>query len=413
MLNAKKIFLQIIFLLSLFLVTKIFTTSAIAATCSLDAINACGTNSSCLSEVESQCKQDGERTHVQVNTLSNQVAQFDSQIKLTTLKIAQTEAQISLLGGRIDQLGESLDALTTAFSNRAIETHKLSKFENNFIFVLSAVDANEAVSRLHYLQKIQEEDRNLMEKLQTAKTTYVDQKQDQEDLEKQLKTQQTNLNAQKVAKAKLLADTRGSEAQYQSILSRAQAALAALSGYAESVGVSLLPHQELSDSWGKYFNQRDQQWGNLLVNGDSTDCRGGKCTLARIGCLVTSYAMVVSHYGGSLIPSDVATNPSNFSANTADFNNPGPSANGHGVTRRDNPSTQELKDILNSGGVVIAGLSRNGGSYPSHYSDHWVVLRSVDGDSFKINDPVYPGAMNVSLKDHYSGWTIIQARIYN
>ena len=55
----------------------------------------------------------------------------------------------------------------------------------------------------------------------------------------------------------------------------------------------------------------------------------------------------------------------------------------------------------------------NGGPAPEHYSDHWVVLRSVDGDSFKINDPEYPGAMNVSLKDHYSTWTIIQAKIYN
>lgn len=349
----------------------------------------------------------------QASTLKNQIAQFDAQIKLTTLKIAQTQEQINLLGGRIVQLGDSLASLTAAFNSRAVETYKLSKFENNFFFIFSATDIEDAVSRFHYLQKIQEEDRNLLIKLEDAQTTYEGQKTDQETLQKQLKTQQANLNAQKIAKNNLLAATKNDETRYQSLLTRARAALASLSGYAESVGVSLLSHQELSDSWGKYFNQRDEQWGNLLVNGDNTDCRGGPCTLARIGCLVTSYSMVVSHFGGSLPPPDVAINPSNFYSSTANFNSPGPSANGHAVRAVDDPSVQQLRDALNSGSAVIAGLSANGGPASSHYSDHWVVLRSVDGDSFKINDPVYPGAMNVSLKDHYSGWTIIQARVYN
>jgi peptidoglycan hydrolase CwlO-like protein len=349
----------------------------------------------------------------QANTLKNQIAQYDAQIKLTTLKIAQTEEQIKMLGGRIVQLGDSLTSLTAAFNSRAVETYKLSKFENNFFFILSATDVGDAVSRFHYLQKIQEEDRNLLIRLQDAQTTYQGQKADQEALQKQLKTQQANLNAQKLAKNNLLAATRNDESKYQSLLAQARAALASLSGYAESVGVSLIPHQDLSDSWGKYFNQRDEQWGNLLVNGDATDCRGGPCTLARIGCLVTSYSMVVSHFGGSLLPSDVATNPSNFYSNTANFNSPGPSANGHAVTAIADPSMQQLRDALNSGSVIIAGLSVNGGPASTHYSDHWVVLRSVDGDSFRISDPVYPGAMNVSLKDHYSGWTIIQAKIYN
>ncbi len=125
--------------------------------------------------------------------------------------------------------------------------------------------------------------------------------------------------------------------------------------------------------------------------------------------------MVSSHFGGSIIPADVATNPSNFWSGTALFNKPGPSANGHSAEDVDNPynqGNQNLKDALNAGATIIAGLSKDGGPYPNHYSDHWVVLRSVDGDSFKINDPLYANAMNVSLSDHYSGWTIIQAKIY-
>lgn len=348
----------------------------------------------------------------QANTLKNQIAQFDAQINLTTLKITDTENKIQLLGGRIDQLQGSLNDLSAAFASRAVETYKISKFEGSFFFLLSATDVEDAVSRFHYLQKIQEEDQSLLEKLQMAQTTYQGEKQNQEDLQKVLQAQQASLNTQKIAKNNLLTQTQGSEVRYQSLLAQARAALAALSSYAESVGISLVPHQDLSDGWGKYYNQRDSNWGNVVINGQTSDC-GGACTLAKVGCLVTSYAMVTTHYGGSINPSDVALNPDNFWLSTALFNSPGPSANGHSASDVNNPSNQQLVDALNAGHAVIAGLSMNGGPAPQHFSDHWVVLRSVDGDSFRINDPEYPGAMNVSLKDHYASWTIIQAKIYN
>lgn len=402
-------------ILPLFLASILFfgaVTFSKAITCDLDTIKSCGTDAKCLSEVESQCGQDVDRLHNQANTLANQIAQFNYQISLLTLQIAQTEQKIAMLGGRIGQLEDSLSQLTTAFSSRAVETYKLSRFENNFVYVLTASDISEAVSRFHYLQKIQEADRDLLERLQVAQTTYKGQKADQETLQKQLKQQQINLNAQKVAKANLLAATQNDEAKYQTLLAQARAQLAALSNFAQSVGVALIPHQELSDGWGRYYNQRDDQWGNVLINSQSSDC-GGACTIAKVGCLISAYAMVVTHYGGSILPNDVATNPTNFYLSTALFSSPGPSANGHAATDVANPSVQDLKDAINSGRVVIAGLSVNGGPYPSHYSDHWVVLRSVDGDSFRINDPLYAGAMNVSLTDHYSGWTIIQAKIYN
>lgn len=339
----------------------------------------------------------------QANTLKNQIAQFDAQIKLTTVKIAQTQEQITMLGGRISQLGDSLDSLKTAFNARAVETYKMSKFENNFSFVLSAGDIGDAFSRFHYLQKIQEEDRNLLIRLQEAQTTYQGQKADQEALQKQLKTQQANLNAQKVAKNNLLAATKNDESKYQQLLSQAKAQLSALSSFASSRGGGIISHQDLSDSWGKYYNQRDANWGNTLIGLSSYP-------VWNVGCLLTSYAMVVTHYGGSVTPGDVASNTSYFFSNTALFNSPGPSANGHSPTVINKPSLADLKNKLNSGSVIIAGISSNSGA---SYSDHWVVLRSVDGDSFKINDPWYEGAMNVSLNDHYSGWTIVSVRIYN
>ena len=158
----------------------------------------------------------------------------------------------------------------------------------------------------------------------------------------------------------------------------------------------------MSDSWGKYYNQRDSNWGNNYIGLSNEQ-------IWDVGCLLSSFAMVSTHFGSSITPSDVAANSGNFFANTAYFLRPGPSANGHSPSDINFPSHDDLVGFLNSGKGVIAGLSYDGGPV----ADHWVVLRSVNGDgSFQINDPLYQSAMNVSMSDHYSGLKIVEARIY-
>lgn len=159
----------------------------------------------------------------QANTLSNQITQFNYQITLTTLQIQQTEEKIAMLGGRIGQLEDSLSQLTTAFSSRAVETYKLSRFENNFMYILTASDISDAVSRFHYLQKIQEADRNLLEKLQVAQTTYKGQKASQEELQSELESQKQDLARQKQEKDALLTITRNDETRYATLLAQALA----------------------------------------------------------------------------------------------------------------------------------------------------------------------------------------------
>ncbi len=233
----------------------------------------------------------------QASTLKNQIAQFDAQIRLTTLKIANTEDKILLLGGRIDQLEVSLDSLTKAFSSRAVETYRLSRFETNFTFVLTAPDINDAVSRFHYLKRIQEEDRSLLERLQTAQTTYQNQKQDQEELQTQLTKQKANLGAQKIAKARLLKDTQNSEIRYQQLLAEAKAEFEAIQGILAGKGqeaevghvnqgdkiASIIPGASCNSS-GAHLHFTVSQDGvaqnpfNYLKNGiDYDNCSGSSC----------------------------------------------------------------------------------------------------------------------------------------
>lgn len=352
----------------------------------------------------------------QKKTLSSQIAVFDNQIRLTEYRIEATEQQISDLALDIDTttkkiggLEKTLDTLAGVLANRIVATYEVGRIQPLHILLTSDSISN-FFSRLNYLKIAQQHDKTLIYNTQQAKNDYANQKEifeakkrKVESLKRQLENYTAELNQEKSNKKDLLAQTQGSESVYQNLLAQAKAQLAALSSFATSRtgGVEIISHSELSDSWGKYYNQRDANWGNNII-GSSGE------RIWAVGCLLASYAMVYTHYGGSISPADVAANSGNFWFSTALFLKPGPSANGHSADAVYNPSFDYLRDQLNNRNAVIAGLSYDGGPI----ADHWLVLRSVDGDSFKVNDPLYEGAMNVSLSDHYKGLKIVEARIY-
>src|SRR5258708_24009303 len=70
----------------------------------------------------------------QAKTLSNQIASYNAQITLAELKVQQTEAEIELLGGRIDQVGASLQALSQAFAAPAGLSFKMGKTKETALF---------------------------------------------------------------------------------------------------------------------------------------------------------------------------------------------------------------------------------------------------------------------------------------
>lgn len=200
-------------------ITSFFVTSAEAAEC--DNVGDINQKIKCYEQVLGNLGSESK-------TLSSQIASYDAQIRLTTLKISQTQEQINLLAGRIDQLEGSMEELTIAFEQRVVETYKMSRVDDPMTLLLSSSDLDEAVSRIFYLKKIQEADRGLLERLQTAQDNYKEEKTDQETLEKQLSDQQKSLNTQKAAKNSLLAQTKNNEKLYQSLLSQALAEKAAI-----------------------------------------------------------------------------------------------------------------------------------------------------------------------------------------
>lgn len=343
---------------------------------------------SCLEGEVSKLKNQGA-------TLANQVAQFDTQIRLTQLKISQTEEKISLLGGRIDQLEGSLDALTNAFSSRAVETYKMSRLGDPAYIIISSPNLNEAMSRFHYLQRIQESDQDLLQRLTSAQNTYKNEKVDQEELQEQLQKQKAELDSQRRAKNTLLAETKNSESKYQSLLNQAKAQLAAMRRFVTTQGgATILSNQTKCDSWGCYYNQRDAEWGNLGLGGSSYSVAG-------YGCLVSSVSMIASHYGKNIKPGNIAVIGEAFVPGTGYLYHSF-SVNGVKVSIS-SASRDNLDSYLNSGQPVIAGL----------YSgpDHFIVILRKDGNNYIMHDPFLENGGNRNLSDKYSVSDISSLRL--
>ncbi|BCX14682.1 MAG: hypothetical protein KatS3mg088_365 [Patescibacteria group bacterium] len=348
-----------------------------------------------LKELQDQIakyEEELSRLRQQSATLSNQIAQYDAQIALATLQIEETQRKIELLEGRIGQLENSLDALTKAFSSRAAETYKMVKLGEPILFLISSPDLSTAVSRFHYLKLIQRYDQELLIKLQATQTTYQDQKTDQESLQKQLEKQKANLDAQKAAKANLLAASKNDERYYQRLLTQARSQLAALRRYVTSQGgATILQNQTKCDGWGCYYNQRDSQWGTIGIGGSSY-------SVAEYGCLISSIAMISSHYGKKLTPGDIAINPNYFVPGTGYIYH---SAEGMPFTIS-TASVSQLDSLL-SKGPVIAGL----------YSgpDHFIVILRKEGNDYIMHDPFMPDGANRRLTEKYKVSDITSLRL--
>lgn len=173
-------------------------------------------------------EQELQRLNAESNTLSNLIAQYNTQIKLAELKISQTEEKILLLGGRIEQLKDSLTALNSAYTQRVTKTYKMSRFTEGHLLFISLQNINDAINSFNYLKRLQEADISLLERLEKAQNLYEKEKSGQEILQKDLESQKASLSTQKNAKAKLLEQTKNDEKRYQSLLAQALAERAAI-----------------------------------------------------------------------------------------------------------------------------------------------------------------------------------------
>lgn len=341
----------------------------------------------------------------QGDTLSSQIGVMDSQMQLTQDRIAATQQQIMTLTMDIDSAGKRMNNLEGSLTNvtKVLLSHIVASYQtgsaDNMQVLLSSSDISDLVTKANYLKFVQQHDRELLDNTEQARIDYANQKEILENQKKQvlaLNTQlqdyTTTLNSQKSAKQTLLSQTQGDEQTYESMLSQAKAELSGFSNFTTGAGgASLLSGQTSCDGWGCYYNQRDSQWGGLLINGQ------GGYTMAGYGCLITSIAMVLSHMGHTgITPADIATSGgNNFAVDTAML---GKSITVKGVSL--SRVGVSLDSALASGPVIV-GIYAYGGT-------HFVVIKSGSGGNYVMDDPYLPGGHDISFTDHYSMSSIFE-----
>ncbi|MDB5244851.1 MAG: hypothetical protein JWN18_721 [Parcubacteria group bacterium] len=335
---------------------------------------------------------DKKTLQAAINSLDLQRKKLETQVTLVQRQIDSTQLQIKQLGSGIAKTQSEIDADRAALgaSMRNIQLADEQPLVAQMVSSHSLPELwSEIDSSEQLLHAIRANVAKLLAHKQSLATSQSASKQKQEVLtsqKKSLATEQQSLSATKQSKAQLLADTKAQESNYQKLLAQAKAELAAYSAFTTNAGGSkLLANQTSCDDWGCYYSQRDTIWGNVPLSGTNE-------RLAASGCLVTSMAMMFTHYGyHDVTPVSVNANPSNFSPAGGlllfTINVGGATATRYKVATID--------ATLATGNPVVVGIHAYGGT-------HYVVLTSGSRGSYLMRDPYVANGKDVSFTAHYS-----------
>lgn len=414
----RRFFLLIIFIL--LLSVFFFKKNLSAIECEI-GINLSGLSQKELQEIKSKCEEKISQLAKKRNTLASEINYIDTQIYLTNLKVTetekkieQTEKEIGVLNEKIEGLDESLDRLSNLLLKKIIVDYKNKRISLLSIF-LESDQIDDLVNRIKYIKTTRENNQKLIIQVQNAKINFEEQKKLREEKKVELDSlkvilakQKNDLLNQQNAKRKLLADTQNSEVIYQRIVAQAKAQLASFINYVRSFGgASILSNQTSCDGWGCYYNQRDNQWGNFVIN-NSYDCNDGtstECSIAKVGCLVTSVAMYASHLGYKINPLDIATNSDNFAANTALLKKGILYAKGIKIERI--PIGSALSPEILSNKPVIVGIKYG------PYGTHFLLIKKYENGNYIMNDPFIENGKDKNFTDYYSLNSVFSVEIIN
>jgi len=354
-----------------------------------------------LRDYVADCQGKIDTNQGQQQTLAAAIAYLDGQIGLTQAKIAATTTELTTLetiiadlSGKIESVEYSLTDLTKFFVERVRLTYMYrGTWATQLLSQTSGLPS--FVRNLGYAKKVRDHDQALLLVLEKARLDYDTQKQQKEEkqtevqaLKTTLDAQKATLDTQKAAKNKLLVDTKNDEKRYSQLMSTAQSQLAAFRRFVSSQGgASILNNQTKCDGWGCYYNQRDGAWGNQTI-GLSPEI------MREVGCLVTSMAMIASHYNRPLTPGEIAGSSTPFWGSTAYMNQGSWSVNGVTMTRtRLGSSLAALDEELAAGRPVVVGIY--GGP------DHFLVIKEKVGNDYRVHDPFPENGSDLMFTSKY------------
>lgn len=160
-------------------------------------------------------------------TLSDQIFYYDSQIKLATLKIDQTETLIATLSSKINTLEERLQKRAKVLERQIVQTYKQGKADSLSLY-FSSDNFSQIISQYKYLQIIQVQNRKFLHDTQVVQTSYATQKTLMQESKKKLEAQKISLAQFKSDRENILTQTKNDEAVYQKQLEQSRQELLAI-----------------------------------------------------------------------------------------------------------------------------------------------------------------------------------------
>lgn len=164
-----------------------------------------------------------------INVLNGQINVLQLQIDQSLAEISSLEREIIELSDRIEGLNYSLDKLTNVLVERVAEHYKRI-YHNPIAVFFSRTAFTTKVSEFKYLQLAGQQTVDAMERAESQKISYDEQKllkkQKQDELEAkrlQLEGQKNDLASKRSAEQRLLEETQSNEAVFQAKLAEAKA----------------------------------------------------------------------------------------------------------------------------------------------------------------------------------------------
>lgn len=211
-----------------------------------------------ISELENKIAQKQQEEQ----TLQREIDQFNYQIDLTRLKIQQSqeeiiqkEKEIKELAGDIDDLKTRIEKLKNSIvyqekilGERLRERYK-TREESPFFVIFASETVNQLVKKTEYLKVMEQQDKKLLDQMNSTKTAFAnqkdifeDKKEEEETLKNQLEAEKINLenyNAdlerQNLEKKSLLEQTKNDENTYQELLKTSRAELEAIQNIVNNI----------------------------------------------------------------------------------------------------------------------------------------------------------------------------------
>lgn len=201
-----------------------------------------GEDLTCFEDKKNCLEENLTQTQQQKVTLTNTISIINGKVQIQEIQIQQTESEIAILTAQISDLTQrigglnlSLDRLTTLLVERVQQEYK----QNRVNPVLYLLDKNSSpstfFSKLKYLQEAREQTAIAMERAESQRLLYDDQKASKEQKQEEIALKQEKLEKEQQVLAKqrteqqyLLSETKNNESVYQKELAKTLAEINAI-----------------------------------------------------------------------------------------------------------------------------------------------------------------------------------------